>query len=73
MIANVKIDLSNPMAIGFLQYARTLPFAIVDDGEQSEKFTQSAWQQAINEGAMTVDEFVGEMKARIAKWPDENA
>ncbi|MDR2912981.1 MAG: hypothetical protein LBV38_06835 [Alistipes sp.] len=67
MIANVKIDLSDPMAAGFLQYARTLPFATVDGEGKSAK---SAWQKAIDEGAATVDEFVDEMKARIAKWPD---
>ncbi len=69
MIANVKIDMSNPMAIPLLGYLKSLPFAEVKTPRGK---TKSAWQQALDEGAMTVDEFVDEMNDRIAKWP-ENA
>jgi hypothetical protein len=31
---------------------------------------ETAWQRAVDEGAMTVDEFVDEMKSRIERWPD---
>jgi hypothetical protein len=64
MTANVRIDLSDPMAIGFLQYARTLPFATVDE---ETKATGSAWQHAIDEGAVTVDGFFDELDRRIEK------
>ncbi len=67
MNATVEINLNNPQGRQFLQYAKTLPFArVIEDAEPP----RSVWQQAVDEGAMTVDEFVSEMKARIAKWPD---
>jgi hypothetical protein len=43
------------------------PFA---EEKQTQPRPRSEWQQALDEGAMTVDEFVAEMKARIEKWPD---
>jgi hypothetical protein len=67
MTANVKIDLSNPMALPLLGYLESLPFIEVKRGKPK---SGSVWQQALDEGAVTVDEFVDEMKARIEKWPD---
>jgi hypothetical protein len=63
-MTTLLIDDSYPQAEIFLQYARTLPFAEVK---------KSKWQQTLDEGAVTLDEFVNEMNARIEKWPDKNA
>lgn len=68
MKATVTIDLTNPMALPLMGYLESLPFAEVKPSRRTTP--KSTWQQALDEGAMTVDEFVGEMKARIAKWPD---
>lgn len=67
MNALVEINLNNIQGRQFLQYARTLPFAKVIE---PDSLPNSTWQQAIDEGAMTVAEFVGEMKARIEEWPE---
>jgi len=41
--------------------------------KEEKKKVVSACDQAIAEGAVSVDEFIGELKARVAKWPDDNA
>jgi hypothetical protein len=35
-----------------------------------EEPTKSKWEQAIAEGAVSVDAFFGELNARIEKWAD---
>ena len=62
MDATVKIDLSTPQAVSLLGYLETLPFAKVERPQQE---TKSTWQQAIDEGAVTVEEFVHEAKRQI--------
>jgi hypothetical protein len=65
MTTTVKIDMSNPLALPLVNYLEKLPFATVD------KKDDKTFEQACAEcGAVSVDEFVGEMKSRIAKWPD---
>jgi hypothetical protein len=64
MTANVKIDLSNPMALPLLDYLESLPFAEVKRGQRKPK---SAWQHALDEGAVTVDEFFDELDERIKR------
>ncbi len=68
-MTTVYIDDSNPQAKKYLQYTRTLPFVTVKRERTKKK---SVWQQALDDGAVTVDEFFDELNARIAKWP-ENA
>jgi hypothetical protein len=60
MKAIVTIDLSTPQAVSLLGYLETLPFAEVDN-------EKGKWQQAINEGAVTADEFFDELDLRIEK------
>jgi methylphosphotriester-DNA--protein-cysteine methyltransferase len=67
-MTTVIVDDSYPQAKGFLQYARTLPFAQVK--RQMRKTQKSKWQQALDEGAVSVDQFFDELNARIEKWPD---
>jgi hypothetical protein len=57
-MATVTIKEDSLQAQYFLEYVRTLPFAEV----QAEK---SKWQQVIDEGAVTVDEFAGELKRQL--------
>jgi uncharacterized protein YybS (DUF2232 family) len=64
MIATVKIDLSNPQALPLLGYLESLPFAEVKKTRQSSK---SAIQQALAQGAVTVDEFFDELDERIKR------
>ncbi len=59
MKAIVEIDLNSLQAEQLLRYIETLPFATVQLNEKSK------WQQAIDEGAVTVDEFVQEAKRQI--------
>lgn len=33
----------------------------------------SKWDEAIAEGAVTVDVFIGELRRRIDQWPSDNA
>lgn len=49
MEANIKVDLSTPQARKFVEFASMLPFTVVED---------TVWQQALAEGAMTVEEFI---------------
>ncbi len=66
MTTTVKIDMSNPLALPLVNYLEKLPLATV------EKTEDKTFEQACAEcNAMSVDEFVGEMKVRIAKWPDD--
>ena len=59
MNATVYITGNSPMAVKFLEYARTLPFAEVIEDHDAPR---STWQRAIDEGAMTVDEFFDEVR-----------
>jgi hypothetical protein len=66
MRAVIEIDMNTPQARQFVEFARTLPFAEV-------KTDKSKWQQALDEGAVTVEEFIDELKARISRWREDNA
>ena len=64
-MTTVIIDDCNPQADQLLNYIRVLPFATVE----REK-TKSIWDTAIEEGAVSVDEFFDELDALIEKWPN---
>ena len=72
MKTTVTIDMSNPMALPLVGYLESLPFATVKRSKTSKK---SAWDEAIDEGAMTVDEFIGELRRQVNEHYDklENA
>jgi hypothetical protein len=57
-MTTIIINDNTPQARQFVEYARTLPFAEI----KSEK---SKWQQAVDEGAITADEFCDELERRI--------
>jgi len=69
-MTTIVINDNTQQAKQFIKHARTLPFTTV---EEEKAKTLSAWDQAIAEGAVSVDEFIDELKARIAKWPDDDA
>jgi succinyl-CoA synthetase alpha subunit len=66
-MTTVIIDDTTPQGKRFLQYARTLPFATVKRGRRSQS---SKWQQALEEGAVSVDEFVGELRRQVNEHYD---
>jgi hypothetical protein len=61
MTETVKIDLSNPMALPFLEYARSLPF--VEEGEEKKSFEQAAAEC----NAVPLDEFFDRLDERIKR------
>jgi Ca2+-binding EF-hand superfamily protein len=69
-MTTVVINENSLQAKHLVNYLRTLPFAEI---REEKAKTQSVWDKAIAEGAVTVDEFIGDLKVRIAKWPDDNA
>ena len=69
-MTTVVIDNTNPQAQELLNYISTFPFARVVRRKAKQ---QSKWDKAIADGAVTVDEFIDELKARIDKWPDDEA
>ena len=62
MTTTIVIDNSNPHAKQFVKFARTLPFAKI---ERRKSKPQSKWDKAIAEGAVTVDEFIDELKHQL--------
>ena len=62
MTTTLVIDNSSPQAKQFVKFARTLPFARV---ERRKAKPQSEWDKAIAEGAVTVDEFIDELKHQL--------
>ncbi len=72
MTTTVHIDDSSPQAKQFLKYARTLPFASV---ERRRRTPKSTWQQAVDEGAVSADEFFDELRRQVNEHYDkiENA
>lgn len=69
MKATVTIDLSTPQANLLLGYLKSLPYATVETTKGSTPKT-SKWQQALDEGATSVDEFIGEVKRQIKEHYD---
>ena len=61
-MATVIINESTPQGKQYLKYTRTLPFATV---KREKRKPKTVWQQAIDEGAVTVYEFVAEAKRQI--------
>jgi hypothetical protein len=68
-----RIPAVDPMM--FPEFVRTRPRLRYNDDPFALPVKQTTWEEEIAAGAMTVEEFVNEMKARIAKWPkpDSNA
>jgi hypothetical protein len=56
------------MALPLLGYLETLPFATVERKHQSSK---SAWQQAMDEGAVTLDEFIDDLRRHVNEQYDK--
>ncbi len=71
-MTTVIIDDSYPQAKQFLKYARTLPFAQV---KRSKRAPKSAWQHALDEGAVPLDTFIDELRRQVNEHYDklENA
>jgi hypothetical protein len=74
-MTTVLIDDSVPQGMQYLQYTRTLPFATVKEKSRGRKSKKSAWQHALDEGAVTLDEFIGELRRQVNEHYDklENA
>lgn len=72
MTATVKINLNSPQAVSLLGYIETLPFAEV---KRSRTAPKSTWQKAIDDGAVSVDEFIDELRRQVNEHYDglENA
>ncbi len=68
MNAIVKIDLNSPQAIGFLQYARTLPFATVEYDVKQEKTFEQAAKEC---GAVSVEDFFTEVRRQQREYYDK--
>ena len=65
-MTTIRITDNSAGAQGFIDYARTLPFAIVEEQATPKKMTFEEACEKYN--CISVDEFVGELKERIAKW-----
>jgi len=48
----------------FVEYARTLPFVKISEDKEKNK---NAWNEAIAEGAVSIDEFFVEVRQQIKK------
>ena len=62
--------INNPQTQQFTKFASTTPFTTT---QKKSVTLQSEWDKAIANGAVTVDEFIDELKALIEKWPDDEA
>jgi len=58
MTTTLVIDNSSPQAKQFVKFARTQPF-------RRKAKPQNEWDKAIAEGAVTVDEFIDELKHQL--------
>ncbi len=38
--------------------------------QQDQAVTKSVWEQAVTDGAVSVDAFFNDLNARIEKWPE---
>lgn len=65
MKATITLDLSTPQANLLLGYLETLPFATVKIPKSKAPKEPSKWQQALDEGAVTLDEFFDELDESI--------
>ncbi len=68
MEATIRINLNTPGAMEYLQYTRTLPFAEV---KSPRKGTKSAWQKALDEGAVPLNVFTSELHRQIDEHFDK--
>ncbi len=67
MTAIVEINTNNPQAGPLLEYLASLPFVAVKR-EQQKSFEEAAREC----NAVSVDEFIGELRRRINEnWPDK--
>ena len=66
-MTTVIIREDNLQAKQFIKFVRTLPFAEV---KRERKKPQSAWDKAIAEGAVTVDEFIDELQRQLREHYD---
>ena len=69
-MTTIVINENTQQAKQFVKYARTLPFTTV---KEKKIKALSTWNQAIADGAVSVEEFFGELKSRIEQWPDNDA
>ena len=56
--------INNPQTQQFSKFASTMPFVAT---QKKNVIAQSEWDKAITNGAVTVDEFIDELKALIEK------
>jgi hypothetical protein len=71
-MTTVIIEDNTPQAVQFVEYVRTLPFAKIVEAEKEPR-KKSLQEAAAECGAISVEGFVGELRARIEQWPDDNA
>jgi len=69
-MATMIIEESSAPARTFVEYARTLPFVKIRENKTKNK---NAWNEAITEGAVSVDEFFGEVRQQIKKHYNNHA
>ena len=62
-MTTVLIDNNNVQAKGFVEYARSLPFATVVEKKSFEEAAKEC-------NSVTVDAFFDELDSRIEKWTD---
>ena len=70
IITMATATIKNPRTRQFTKHASTMSFATT---QKKSIESQSEWDIAIANGAVTVDEFIDELKALIAQWPDDEA
>ena len=61
-MTTIVINENTPQTRQFVKFVRTLPFATVSEDKVK---TKSVWETAIEEGAVTVDEFVDELQRQL--------
>jgi hypothetical protein len=71
-MTTVIIDDNNVQAKHLLNYIGTLPFVKFKETKPNTK-AKSKWETAIAEGAVTVDEFFGEVRRQIKDHYDSHA
>ena len=67
-MTTIIIEENSPQAKQFLEFARTLPYAIVIE-EKKKSFREAAEEC----NAVPVKVFTNELRRRIDQWPDDNA